>query len=318
MAKHLLTLLDYTSNEIKLLLKASSVLKRIRRSGIKKAPLIRPFTAALIFEKPSTRTRASMSVAVYELGGYPAVYSFSELQLSRGEPIKDTARVLSRYHDLIAARVRRHRDLEELASFSSVPVVNMLSDMFHPLQALADAMTIMEYKGDLRGLRIAFVGDGRDNVLSSLMVICSKLGMSIAVASPREYWPKEEFLEKLGRLDITLTEEPAEAVRGSDVVYTDVFVSMGQEHERERRLRVFMPKYTVTLKLFELAKEDAIFMHCLPARRGEEVEDAVIEHERSVVFEQAENRLHTAKAVLLYLLDQSTVRRLACSSLKTL
>ncbi len=260
---------------------------------------------AMIFEKPSTRTRASFAVAVYEMGGLPVVYSRDELQLSRGEPIKDTARVLSRYHDAIAARVYRHEELEELAAYSSVPVVNLLSDRFHPLQALADYMTILEKLGRLEGVKLAFVGDGRDNVFQSLAIAGLKLGVEVRVACPGPYAPDTRELERLAgevRGVLKVYEDPVAAVEGVDVIYTDVIVSMGQESEREQRLRAFLPRYRVTRELLEAAGGDVIFMHCLPARRGEEVEEEVLEGDRSVVFDQAENRLHTAKAVLAMLL----------------
>ncbi len=261
---------------------------------------------ALIFEKPSTRTRASMAVAAYQLGIFPVTYNWNELQLGRGEPIKDTARVLSRYHDAIAARVYSHDTLEELAKFSSVPVINMLSNLFHPLQALADFMTIYEKFGGFENIKLAFIGDGRDNVLNSLLVVASKLGIEIRIASPKKYWPKEEFLRKLGNVKLYVTEDPFDAVKDANVIYTDVFVSMGQESEREKRLKEFLPKYQVNEKLVKFAEPNFIFMHCLPAKRGEEVTDKIIEDEKhSVVWDQAENRLHTAKAVLSKLIYEN-------------
>ena len=261
---------------------------------------------ALIFEKPSTRTRASMAVAAYQLGIFPVTYNWNELQLGRGEPMKDTARVLSRYHDAIAARVYSHGTLEELAKFSSVPVINMLSDLFHPLQALADFMTIYERFGGFENVKLAFIGDGRDNVLNSLLVAASKLGIEIRIASPKKYWPKEDFLRGLGSVNLYITEDPFDAVKDANVIYTDVFVSMGQESEREKRLREFLPKYQVNEKLVNFAESNFIFMHCLPAKRGEEVTDKVIEDEKhSVVWDQAENRLHTAKAVLSKLIYEN-------------
>ena len=305
MPRHLLTLLDYTEDEILGMIRDAMEYKRMRRSGRRMTGELGGRSVALIFEKPSTRTRASMVTAVYEMGGMPVVYSRGELQLSRGEPVADTVRVLSRYHDLIAARVYKHSTLEEMAEHSEVPVVNLLSDRFHPLQALADYMTVLELKGRVEGVKIAFIGDGTDNVLNSLMVAGVKLGARITVACPPEYRPDEGLLSLLegGRGSVEVTDDPLEAAEGADVVYTDVFVSMGQEAERERRLRAFLPRYRVTPEVVSRCKEDYIFMHCLPAKRGEEVTSEVIDDPRhSVVFEQAENRLHTAKAVLKFLL----------------
>lgn len=303
--KHLLDIHQLSSEELLDLLEIAITYKKLRRRGLRHTHELQGRSVAMIFEKPSTRTRASFAVAVYEMGGLPMVYSREELQLARGEPIKDLARVLSRYHDAIAARVYRQESLEEMARYSSVPVINLLSDKFHPLQALADCMTIMEIFGKLEGIKLAFIGDGQDNVFNSLATAGLKLGMEVRVACPPEYRPDVSWLEKLaGEVKGTLEvyEEPFDAVKGTNVVYTDVFVSMGQEEEREKRLKSFLPRYRVSPELMKCADPNAVFMHCLPAHRGEEVDDAVIESERSVVFEQAENRLHTAKAVLKKLL----------------
>ncbi len=303
--RHFLTLLDYSPEEVRALVDETLEYKEKRRRGVKLSNELRGKTLALIFEKPSTRTRASMSVAIYEMGGMPFIYNWSELQLGRGEPVKDTARVLSRYHDGIAARVKRHSVLEELANYSLVPVINMLSDKYHPLQAIADYATIKEYKGRLN-VNVAFIGDGRDNVFNSLAIAGVKLGATVIVAAPEKYTPTQEFLKKLydaGPGRVIVLNDPVAAVKHADVVYTDVFVSMGQEAEREERLKVFLPRYQVNSELLSNARKDYIFMHCLPAFRGEEVTNEVIEdQEHSVVFEQAENRLHASKAVLAYLL----------------
>ncbi|RLE96800.1 MAG: ornithine carbamoyltransferase [Thermoprotei archaeon] len=304
-ARHLLSLAPLSRDEILELLDIALLYKSLRARGVRRTRELEGRSVAMIFEKPSTRTRASFAVAVYEMGGLPVVYSRDELQLSRGEPIKDTARVLSRYHDAIAARVYRHEELEELAAYSSVPVVNLLSDRFHPLQALADYMTILEKLGRLERVKLAFVGDGRDNVFQSLAIAGLKLGVEVRVACPGPYAPDTRELERLAgevRGVLKVYEDPVAAVEGVDVIYTDVIVSMGQESEREQRLRAFLPRYRVTRELLEAAGGDVIFMHCLPARRGEEVEEEVLEGDRSVVFDQAENRLHTAKAVLAMLL----------------
>jgi len=305
LAKHFLTLLDYEPKEVLSLVKTTLQYKAKRKRGERLTGELRGKSLALIFEKPSTRTRASMGVAIYEMGGMPFFYNWSELQLGRGEPIKDTARVLARYHDAIAARVKRHATLEELARYSPVPVINMLSDAFHPLQAIADYATILEVKNRV-DVTVAFIGDGRDNVFNSLAVAGVKLGARVIVAAPPQYAPTDEFLSRLkgagpGRVEVT--HDPVEAVREADVVYTDVFVSMGQEAEREERLRAFLPRYQVNTRLLSHAEKDYIFMHCLPAFRGEEVTEEVLEDAKhSVVFDQAENRLHASKAVLAYLL----------------
>jgi ornithine carbamoyltransferase len=301
--RDLLTLRDFSREEILALLQDSILLKKLRNAGAKYLNLLSGKTVAMIFEKPSTRTRASFTVAAYELGAFPVSYSSNELQLARGEPVKDVARVLSRYHDLIAARVYRHEDLEELARYSSVPVVNLLSDKYHPLQSLADYMTILEKMGKIDGVKITFVGDGTDNVLNSLIIAGVKLGAKITVASPRDYMPREDLVGKEYLSKIQVTEDPYEAVKDADVIYTDVFVSMGQEKEKEARLKAFLPRYQVNSELLKhVGREDFIVMHCLPAHRGEEITDEVVESKNSVVFDQAENRLHTSKAVLLHLL----------------
>lgn len=294
---------DFSREEILALLQDSILLKKLRNAGAKYLNLLSGKTVAMIFEKPSTRTRASFTVAAYELGAFPVSYSSNELQLARGEPVKDVARVLSRYHDLIAARVYRHEDIEELARYSSVPVVNLLSDKYHPLQSLADYMTILEKMGKIDGVKITFVGDGTDNVLNSLIIAGVKLGAKITVASPRDYMPREDLVGKEYLSKIQVTEDPYEAVKDADVIYTDVFVSMGQEKEKEARLKAFLPRYQVNSELLKhVGREDFIVMHCLPAHRGEEITDEVVESKNSVVFDQAENRLHTSKAVLLHLL----------------
>ncbi len=305
---HILSLHPYAGETIGSIIDFSLTLKQYRRIMPFREAL-RGHTIALIFEKPSTRTRASMSVAAAELGATPIYYRRDELQLVRGEPVKDVARVLSRYHSLLAARVYSHDTLVEMAEYSSVPVVNLLSDKYHPLQALADYATIKEKKGRIKGIVIAFIGDGRDNVFNSLAIAGAKLGARVRVASPPGYEPTPSLLgEAYGHVEVY--RDPCEALKGADVVYTDVFVSMGQEEEREKRLRAFLPRYQVNSRLLEcVGKDDFIFMHCLPAHRGEEVTDDVLESRYSVVFDQAENRLHTAKAVLLFLLKNMLPRQ---------
>lgn len=302
--RDLLTLQDLEPEEIMGLVRLSAELKRDRRlfSGRLSGRSI-----AMIFEKPSTRTRVSLDVAVSELGGRPIYLRFDELQLGRGETIADTARVLSRYVDLITARVKRHDDLIELARWADKPVVNALSDLDHPLQTLADLFTIWERFGRIQGVKVAWVGDG-NNVCNSILIGATKLGAHISIACPRGYEPNKKYLEwamensRKSGSKVEVVEDPEEAVKDADVVMTDVFVSMGMEAERERRMQDFLPRYQVSGKLMRLAKPGAIFMHPLPARRGEEVSPEVIDGEWSAVWDQAENRLHTAKAVLLSIL----------------
>jgi len=302
--RDLLSLQDLSPDEVLGLIKLSAELKRDRREF---SGRLSGRSVAMIFEKPSTRTRISLDVAVSELGGNPIYLRFDELQLGRGETIADTARVLSRYVDLITARVRRHDDLVELARWSDKPVVNALSDLDHPLQTLADMLTILERFGRLKGIKIAWIGDG-NNVCNSTLIGATKLGAHISIACPRGYEPDKRYLEWAEENSarsgsrVELTESPEEAVRDADVVMTDTFVSMGMEAERDRRLKTFIPRYQVTKDLFEKAKPTAIFMHPLPAKRGEEVAPEVIDGERSVVWDQAENRLHTAKAAILSIL----------------
>lgn len=306
--RDLLSINDLSPEELRLILDTALMLKRRFYSGERLIPLLQGKTIALIFEKPSTRTRVSMEVAALQLGAHPLPLRRDELQLSRGEPVKDTARVLSRYVDAIAARVYRHESLLELAAYSRVPVINMLSDLEHPLQALADVMTITEKKGDIRKVKVVYVGDARNNVAHSLMLAVAKLGGHITLAAPKQLWPREDLLAAARAAasetgaTVEVVEDPQEAVRGADVVYTDVWVSMGEEAEAEERRRLLRP-YQVNARLMSLAAGNAIFMHCLPAHRGEEVTEDVIEGEWSVVWDQAENRLHAQKAVLALLLS---------------
>ncbi len=303
--RHLLTLLDYKPQEVEAILYISRDFKIRYYQGERVIPIHAGKTLMLIFEKPSTRTRVSLEVAARQLGMNVIYSNPQELQLGRGEPIKDTARVLSRYVDCISARVYKHETLEELAKYSHIPVINALSDKFHPLQALADALTIWEFKRKLHGVKLAFLGDGNSNVARSLIVIGAKLGWEVRVIGPKDYWPDRSLLESIQEdakktgANIVLSDN-VEDVKGVDVVYTDVWVSMGFEAEAEIRKEKMKP-YQVTMAVLDMAGPDAIFMHCLPAKRGEEVTDDVIESSRSVVWDQAENRLHTAKAVLALL-----------------
>ncbi|MEZ0394729.1 MAG: ornithine carbamoyltransferase [Desulfurococcaceae archaeon] len=299
-----LTLTEFTREELLFILDTARMFKERFYAGERVIPVLSGRHIAMIFEKPSTRTRVSFETGIRELGANPLVLRWDELQLGRGETIEDTARVLSRYVDAMVARVREHEKLERLASYSDKPVINALSDLHHPCQGLADVYTIMEKKGrDLARLKVVFVGDGGDNVLHSLLLAVGILGGRLVIASPPGYEPHpsvvklfKEFAEPNGG-SYEIVRDPFEAVRGADVVYTDVWVSMGQEAERERRVRDLAP-YRVTPELMRQAREDAIFMHCLPARRGEEVVDEVIDGRWSVVWDQAENRKHVQKALL--------------------
>lgn len=264
-------------------------------------PILRGKALALVFEKPSLRTRVSFEIAMRQLGGYAIYLSPEEVGLGKREPVADVARVLSRYVDAIAARTFSHDTLRGLAENSSVPVINALSDLEHPCQAFADLLTIYEKKGSLSGLTLAFIGDG-NNVANSLLLAASLAGMNFHIASPPGYEIKQELLEQgrefatVSGSKISLTDDPHEAVKDADVVYTDVWISMGQEAQLERRL-VFRG-YQVNAELLDSAKQDALFMHPLPAHHGEEISAGLLGDARSVVFDQAENRLHMQKALL--------------------
>jgi len=302
--RSLLCLLDFSKQEIEKMMEISFQMKNnyLTRSIPRS---LEGKVVGTLFEKTSTRTRVSFETAVKLLGGHPVVLNKSELQLGRGEPIEDTARVLGRYLDGIGARVLKHESLEILSKYSSKPIINLLSDLSHPLQALADYMTIKEKFGEYSS--VTFVGDGGDNVLVSLMSFAAKMGLSVKVATPKQLKPKEEIwkrieeeAEKSGAI-IEFYEDPYEAVRGSKVVYTDVWVSMGQENIAEKK-KEMLKDYRVSADLMRYASKDAIFMHCLPAVRGEEVDKEVIDGPQSVVWDEAENRLYIAMGVLSLLL----------------
>ncbi len=296
--RDLLSIADLSPDELDRILQTALSLKRDGGGS----RLLAGKTLALIFEKPSLRTRVSFDVAMQELGGHAVYLSQSEVGLGQREPVADVARVLSRYVDVIAARTYLHQTLLDLARHADVPVVNALSDEEHPCQALADLLTVLERFGTLRGVRLAYIGDGF-NVAASLAEAAALAGVSFAIASPEGYRLPDatlRFIERTasdngGRIDVCAT--PAEAVRGADVVYTDVWTSMGQEDSYAERKEAFAG-YTVTAELLALAKPSAIFMHDLPAHRGDEVTEDVIEGAQSVVFDQAENRLHAQKAIL--------------------
>ncbi|EKB44096.1 Ornithine carbamoyltransferase [Solibacillus isronensis B3W22] len=303
--KDLLTLLDYTSEEVKQLLELATQLKIITKAG--KCPrLLEGKTLGMIFEKSSTRTRVSFEVGMQQLGGYGMYMNARDMQIGRGEPISDTGRVLSGYLDGIMIRANSHTMVEELADNASIPVINGLTDLDHPCQALADLETIAENKGELKGLKIAYVGDG-NNVAHALIAAAAHVGMHVAVATPPGYECDKRFIEKAQMIasrngsTIVVTNDPVAAVTDADAVYADVWTSMGQEEETLKRLKDF-EKYQINDELVAHAKPDYMFLHCLPAHREEEVATSVIDGSNSYIFEQAENRLHAQKAVLVSLL----------------
>jgi ornithine carbamoyltransferase len=300
--KDLLSIYNLSREEIEEILKTAETLKTMHSLGADYKPL-KGKTLGMIFQKSSTRTRVSFEVAMWQLGGYALFLSSGDMQLGRGETIPDTARVLSRYLDGIMIRAYSHKDVEILAEYADIPVINGLTDYSHPCQVLADLFTIYEKKKKLSGLKLAFIGDGRYNMANSLLFGCSKVGMDIAVASPAGYQPDEEVVEK-AKMDaqfngskIIITDDVYEAAKGADILYTDVWTSMGQEKEQEARIKAFSG-YQVNKGLLEVAAEGVIVMHCLPAHRGEEITHEVLEGPHSVVFDEAENRLHVQKAIL--------------------
>ena len=304
--KDMLSIADLSAQEINLVLTLAGKLKQNRKNG-KARPLLRGKTLGMIFQKPSTRTRVSFEVGMYQLGGDAVYLSTSDIQLSRGETIQDTAKTLSLYLDCIMARVYDHKDIQTLAEYASIPVINGLSDEFHPCQILADLLTIQERKKKLKGLSLAWLGDG-DNVCNDLLLGCAKTGVSMTAACPKGYEPIEEVVrlakaegKKIGAC-IAITEDPGAAAKDADIVVTDTFVSIGKEGERSTREATFLPKYQVNSEIMKLAKKDAIFMHCLPAKRGMEVTANVIDGRSSVVWQEAENRLHVQKALLCLLM----------------
>lgn len=299
--RDLLSVSDLSADELRGLLDAAGEFKRSLREG-KVRPSLRGKLVALIFQKPSTRTRVSFEAAVYHLGGFPVTMNASEMQLGRGESISDTGRVLSRYVQAIAIRTFAQREVEELADAAEVPVINALTDLEHPCQVLADLFTIRERFGDLSGLRLAYLGDG-NNVANSLALGCALAGISFTAVCPPGYDPDAEVLGRArslaGEAGVQIVRDPREAVSGAQVLYTDVWVSMGQSGEEER-LRALRP-YQLNEELLQLAHPEAVVMHCLPAHRGQEITDRVLDGPRSVVWDQAENRMH-AQAALLHLL----------------
>ena len=303
--KHLLTLQDWSGDEILQCLSLAVKLKTMQKSRQKQTCLAGK-TLAMIFAKSSTRTRVSFEVGTTQLGGNALFLSTHDIQIGRGEPICDTVQVLSRMVDGIMIRTFKQSDLEELAKFGSIPIINGLTDEFHPCQVLADLLTIYEKKGTFKGLKLAFVGDG-NNMAHSLMIGCSKLGMDVAIASPDGYKPNPIYTAwavenaAASGSKVTVCTDPLEACKDADVLYTDVWASMGQESEAEKRKQAFAG-YQINAKCLKVAHEDSIFLHCLPAHRGEEVTAEVIDGSHSVIFDEAENRLHAQKAVMALLM----------------
>lgn len=301
--KHFISLDTISKDEILDLLALATKLKSLHKAG-KQLDLLKGKTVALIFNKPSTRTRVSFEAGIIQLGGQAIHLSGQDMQLGHGESIEDTAKVLSRYVDAIMIRTFKQSDIEDLARFGSIPLINGLSDLSHPCQLLADLLTIQEEKGLLTGLKIAYVGDG-NNMANTLLQACSILDIHLSLATPSDYKPDpvlfKEAKQRINQAEIVWTPDVFAAVADADVVYTDTWVSMGDENEKQERVKAFQA-YQVNSDVMAKAKPDAIFLHCLPAYRGEEVTAAVIDGPQSRVFDEAENRLHVQKAVLLKLL----------------
>ena len=303
--KHLLSLADYTKDEILQVLSLAVKMKQYQKDGVPH-PLLAGKTLAMIFAKSSTRTRVSFEAGMFQLGGHALHLSVNDIQLGRGETISDTAKVLSRMVDGIMIRTFAQEDVEELANTGSIPVINALTDLLHPCQALADILTMYEHNNVLEGQKLTYIGDG-NNVAHSLMNICSKLGIHIAIASPSGYEPDSKIVEncsvfaKESGSTVFITNDPIHAAKDADCLYTDVWASMGQESQFDEKSKHFLP-YQVNKKLMCCAKKDAIFQHCLPAHRGEEVSADVIDSACSRVFDEAENRLHVQKAVMALLM----------------
>lgn len=300
--KDLLSIHDLTSAEVNQILDLAKELKAKQKAGIEHH-LLKGKTLGMIFQKSSTRTRVSFEVGMYQLGGSALFLSGQDLQIGRGEPIKDTARVMSRYLDGVMIRTFNHADVEEFAKYADIPVINGLTDLLHPCQVLTDLLTIQEHKREeLKGLKLAYVGDG-NNMVHSLMYACAKVGMHFAVATPQGYEPNDEVTAKAIEDakatggSITVTNDRFAAVKDADVVYTDVWASMGQEAEHDARVKIFKD-YQINAELMQAAKADAMVMHCLPAHRGEEISEEILEQHADEIFDEAENRLHVQKAIM--------------------
>lgn len=304
MKKDFLSILDLTYEEI---FELFDLTKDLKEKTKRREPhhRLKGYTLAMIFAKPSTRTRISFETGIYQLGGYGIYLSPQDIGIGKREAVKDIARVISGYNDLIMARLFDHSDIEELAEFSSVPVINGLTDYNHPCQIMADAFTILEQKGVIKNLKIVYVGDG-NNVANSWLNFASLVPIHLVICSPSDYLPDKAAIEnaqKYKSSKVEIINDPVEAVREADVIYADVWASMGQEAEAEARKKIFKP-YQINDQLVSHAKKDALIMHCLPAHRGEEITDAVIESSNSIVFQEAENRMHVQKAIMVKLADR--------------
>jgi len=300
--KDFISITDFTKDEIGSIFKTA---KSFKKDPFSKSSTLQSKSIALVFQKPSNRTRVSFEVAMVDLGGHAIYLGPDELKLGVRESVKDVAKVLSRYLDGIVARTFGHKDIIEMAKYSSIPVINGLSDLLHPCQGLSDLFTIQEKFGNKK-IKISFVGDG-NNVLNSLLLGASILGRDISVATPKGHGPKEDIVKKAKSIAkkngsiLELTNDPQEAVKNADLIYTDVWVSMGQESQRKKKMKPFK-KFQINKKLVSYAKKDALIMHCLPAHRGEEITDEILDGKNSIVYDQAENRLHVQKTILLKLL----------------
>ncbi|SEP25606.1 ornithine carbamoyltransferase [Propionispora vibrioides] len=305
--KDLLSIHDLSVAEVFEILELAKDLKEKQRRG-EQHHLLKGKTLGMIFEKSSTRTRVSFEVGMWQLGGTALFLSDRDLQIGRGEPIKDTARVLSRYVDGIMIRTFAHDKVEELARYATIPIINGLTDLLHPCQALTDIFTVQEYKSELKGRKMAFIGDG-NNMVHALMHACAKVGMHFAVATPPGYEPQADMIAQakqdaaLYGTQVEVVTDPLLAAKDADVVYTDVWASMGQEAEQQARMKAFA-SFQVNSRLMQEAKPDAIVLHCLPAHRGEEITEEVLEGPQSAVFDEAENRLHVQKAIMALLMGK--------------
>ena len=303
--KHLLKMLDLSTDEIIEILNLADQLKYEQKNGIPHRRL-EGKTLGMIFQKSSTRTRVSFETGMYQLGGYPLFLSANDLQIGRGEPVQDTARVLSRYLDGIMIRTFAQKEVEDLAEYGNIPIINGLTDFAHPCQVLADLMTIREHYSTLEGLKAVYIGDG-NNMANSIIVGCLKSGMDVAVGCPDAYRPDQQVIDFAATVEghtLTITSDIFEAAKDADVIFTDVWASMGQEGEKEQRMRDFAG-YCVDEKLMEVAKPGCMVMHCLPAHRGEEISEGVFESHADEIFEEAENRLHAQKAVMVLLMKDN-------------
>ena len=306
--KDLLSIADLSRDELELIWEVTMDLKQNKCQSLLPGKIL-----ALIFHKLSTRTRVSFEAGIYQLGGHAIFLSSKEIQLKRGETVEDTARVLSRYVDGLVIRTFDHSDIEQFAQAASIPVINGLTDLLHPCQVLSDLFTIREKKQKIEGLKIVFLGDGSNNLSHSWLYGAAKTGMHLVVSAPAPYWPDKKVMAKAksivqetGTGSIEIDQNVSRAVADADIIYTDVWTSMGQEQEEEKRRKIFEP-YQVNAALMSKAGKDAIFMHCLPAHRGEEVTDEVVEGPQSVVFDEAENRLHVQKAIMVLLMGKDRI-----------